>query len=109
DDQDGLSGGAIGGIVVGVLFLSIGALVAFLWRRNRKRQRGYDVHQFHDADYKGEHPGFEPAVHTTGMYGAERPASLGVGGYNDGYTSSEMSSLRSPTAPPSAKMPYSSY
>ncbi|KAJ2345815.1 hypothetical protein GGH91_002408 [Coemansia sp. RSA 2671] len=99
-----LSGGAIGGIVVGLLLAIAAAVVAFIWSRNRRNRRLYHANDFE------EFKGFSPDSHTNLIaattiagYGGDsgRPYSARD---SRGYPSSEISEFDEPAAPPSARV-----
>ncbi|KAJ2910981.1 hypothetical protein GGI21_000323 [Coemansia aciculifera] len=97
-----LSGGAIGGIVVGMLLVVAAGVLAFIWNRNKRSRRLYNSTDFE------EFKGFSPDSHTNLMaattavgYGGGRAESVRE---SRGYASSEMSGFHGPTSPPQARM-----
>ncbi|KAJ1909789.1 hypothetical protein LPJ71_003402 [Coemansia sp. S17] len=99
-----LSGGAIGGIVVGLLMVLAAAVLTLLWSRNRRNRRLYNANDFE------EFKGFSPDSHTN-LIAATTIA--GYGGDNRqsnymrdsrGYPSSDMSEYGEPATPPSARV-----
>ncbi|KAJ2337594.1 hypothetical protein GGI00_000099 [Coemansia sp. RSA 2681] len=99
-----LSGGAIGGLVVGILLVLAAAVLAFFWNRNKRNRQLYNANDFE------EFKGFSPDSHTNLMAATTIAGYGGDSGHSDpardsrGYASSEVSDFHEPAAPPSVRV-----